>query len=85
MNGPVLVTGAGTGIGLAGAQALVLYGFAILAVFLWVLRWGLQVARASNDRFSMLLAAGMTFTIFFYMAINMMMVMGLAPDRKSVV
>ena len=54
-------------------------GLCILAVFLWVLRWGLQVARASNDRFSMLLAAGMTFTIFFYMAINMMMVMGLAP------
>lgn len=54
-------------------------GLFILAIFLWVLRWGLQVARQSNDRFSMLLAAGMTFTIFFYMAINMMMVMGLAP------
>ncbi|WP_374528598.1 rod shape-determining protein RodA [Novosphingobium sp.] len=57
----------------------ILGGLFILAVFLWLFRWGLQVARASNDRFSMLLAAGMTFTIFFYMAINTMMVMGLAP------
>jgi rod shape determining protein RodA len=54
-------------------------GLFILLVFLWLFRWGLRVARQSNDRFSMLLAAGMTFTIFFYMAINMMMVMGLAP------
>ncbi len=54
-------------------------GLFIIAVFMWVLRWGLQVARNAPDRFSMLLAAGMTFTMFFYMAINMMMVMGLAP------
>lgn len=54
-------------------------GLFVLAVFMWVFRWGLQVARDAPDRFSMLLAAGMTFTIFFYMAINMMMVMGLAP------
>ncbi len=54
-------------------------GLFVLAVFMWVFRWGLQVARRAPDRFSMLLASGMTFTIFFYMAINMMMVMGLAP------
>lgn len=54
-------------------------GLFVIAIFMWVLRWGLQVARNAPDRFSMLLAAGMTFTIFFYMAINMMMVMGLAP------
>lgn len=54
-------------------------GLFVLAVFMWTFRWGLQVARNAPDRFSMLLAAGMTFTIFFYMAINMMMVMGLAP------
>ena len=54
-------------------------GLFVLVVFMWVLRWGLQVARRAPDRFSSLLAAGMTFTIFFYMAINMMMVMGLAP------
>ena len=54
-------------------------GLFVLAVFLWVLRWGMNVSRRAPDRFSSLLAAGMTFTIFFYMAINMMMVMGLAP------
>ena len=41
--------------------------------------WGLRVARNAPDRFSSLLAAGMTATIFFYVAINLMMVMGLAP------
>ncbi len=51
----------------------------VLAVFLWVFRWGLQVARNAPDRFSSLLAAGMTFTIFFYMAVNIMMVTGMAP------
>jgi rod shape determining protein RodA len=54
-------------------------GLFVLLVFFLVLRWGLRVARNSPDRFSNLIAAGMTFTVFFYMAINMMMVMGLAP------
>lgn len=54
-------------------------GLFVLAVFLWLFRWGMNVSRRAPDRFSSLLAAGMTFTIFFYMAINMMMVMGLAP------
>lgn len=54
-------------------------GLFVLAIFAIVLRWGLGVARRAPDRFSQLLAAGMVATIFFYMAINMMMVMGLAP------
>ena len=54
-------------------------GLFILVVFGMILRWGLSVALASNDRFGRLLAAGMTATIFFYIAINLMMVMGLAP------
>ena len=54
-------------------------GLFVLAVFAMVLYWGLKVARDSEDRFSRLLAAGMTMTIFFYVAINLMMVMGLAP------
>ena len=37
------------------------------------------VARNGKDRFSRLLAAGMTATIFFYFAVNLLMVMGLAP------
>ena len=54
-------------------------GLLVLLVFGIVLRWGLSVARNAPDRFSCLLAAGMTATIFFYVAINLMMVMGLAP------
>ena len=54
-------------------------GLLVLLVFGIVLRWGLIVARNAPDRFSKLLAGGMTATIFFYVAINLMMVMGLAP------
>ena len=54
-------------------------GLVILGIFAAILHWGLSVARASQDRFAKLLAAGMTATIFFYVAINLMMVMGLAP------
>lgn len=59
------------------------WGFAggvfVLAIFALIFSWGLGVARRSSDRFAKLLAAGMTATIFFYVAINLMMVMGLAP------
>ena len=54
-------------------------GLFVLFVFFLVLRWGLRVAQNAPDRFSRLLAAGMTLTIFFYVCINLMMVMGLAP------
>jgi len=54
-------------------------GLFVLAVFSIILRWGLTVARESRDRFASLLAAGMTATIFFYIAVNLLMVMGLAP------
>jgi rod shape determining protein RodA len=54
-------------------------GLVVLLIFGIVLRWGLNVSRAATDRFSRLLAAGMTVTIFFFVAINLMMVMGLAP------
>ncbi|NQX95799.1 MAG: rod shape-determining protein RodA, partial [Erythrobacter sp.] len=54
-------------------------GLFVLAVFSVILRWGLNVARASQDRFSSLLAVGMCATIFFYIAVNLMMVMGMAP------
>lgn len=54
-------------------------GLLVLLVFGIVLRWGLTVARRAPDRFSRLLAGGMTATIFFYVAINLLMVMGLAP------
>jgi rod shape determining protein RodA len=54
-------------------------GLAVLLVFGIILRWGWSVARNAPDRFSSLLAGGMVTTIFFYVMINMMMVMGLAP------
>ena len=54
-------------------------GLVVIGAFALILRWGLTVARNSPDRFSKLLATGMTATIFFYVAINLMMVMGLAP------
>ncbi|WP_287445146.1 rod shape-determining protein RodA [Altererythrobacter sp.] len=54
-------------------------GLFVIVMFGLILRWGWRVARASNDRFAMLLAGGATATIFFYIAINLMMVMGLAP------
>lgn len=54
-------------------------GLFVLFVFGWLLRWGLRVARDAPDRFARLLAAGLVATIFFYTAVNLMMVMGLAP------
>ena len=54
-------------------------GMFVLAVFAILLTWGINVSRRAPDRFSQLLAAGMTLTIFFYVAVNLMMVMGLAP------
>ncbi len=54
-------------------------GLFVLLVFGIVLRWGLLVARDAQTRFARLLAGGMTATIFFYVAVNLMMVMGLAP------
>ena len=54
-------------------------GLFVLLIFGIVLRWGMLVARRAPDRFSQLLAGGMTATIFFYAAINLLMVMGMAP------
>lgn len=54
-------------------------GLFVLLVFGMVLRWGWTVARRAPDRFSRLLAGGMTATIFFYVCINLMMVTGMAP------
>ena len=54
-------------------------GIFVLGAFGFILGWGLKVARRARHRFDRLLAAGMTATIFFYVAINLLMVMGLAP------
>ena len=54
-------------------------GVFIILGFLLVVRWGMRVATDAKTRFARLAAAGLTTTVFFYFAINLMMVMGLAP------
>ena len=54
-------------------------GLAVIALFFLLLRWGMKVAIDAKTRFERLAAAGLTMTIFFYVAVNLMMVMGLAP------
>lgn len=54
-------------------------GIGLVLAFLLLLHWGMRVAQRTEDRFARLVAAGLTMTIFFYIAINLMMVMGLAP------
>jgi rod shape determining protein RodA len=54
-------------------------GLFLILCFVLLFRWGMAVAAESKGRFERLTAAGLTMTIFFYFAINMMMVMGLAP------
>lgn len=54
-------------------------GLAIIIAFVLIGRWGLQVANRANTRFGRLTAAGLSMTVFYYVTINLLMVMGLAP------
>ncbi len=54
-------------------------GLFVLLGFFLLLRWGTRVAAGAATKFGRLTAAGLTMTIFFYIAINLMMVMGMAP------
>ena len=54
-------------------------GIFIIVAFLLLIRWGVNVGIRAESRFARLTAAGLATTIFFYMAINLAMVMGLAP------
>ena len=54
-------------------------GTLLILAFAFVIRWGMRVAINARSRFAQLTAAGLSATIFFYVAINLMMVMGLAP------
>ncbi|MDP8993479.1 MAG: rod shape-determining protein RodA [Pseudomonadota bacterium] len=54
-------------------------GLSLILLFFLLLHWGMRVALDARDRFERLAAAGLTLTIFFYIAVNLMMVMGLAP------
>jgi len=54
-------------------------GLVLILCFAMVIRWGMKVSANAKTRFAQLTAAGLSATIFFYVAINLMMVMGLAP------
>ncbi len=57
----------------------VLGGVAIIVGFGYILAWAIGVALNATTTFARLTAMGLAATLFFYLAINMMMVMGLAP------
>ncbi|MEJ7935008.1 rod shape-determining protein RodA [Sphingobium sp. AN558] len=54
-------------------------GIFLIGAFALLFRWGIRVGLRTPDKFARMTAAGLTTTIFFYVAINLMMVMGLAP------
>jgi rod shape determining protein RodA len=54
-------------------------GGGIILAFVLIIGWGLSVAMRAPTRFGRVAAAGLSTTIFFYVAINLLMVMGLAP------
>ncbi|HEY0625243.1 MAG TPA: rod shape-determining protein RodA [Allosphingosinicella sp.] len=54
-------------------------GLFLILLFALMLRWSTKVALDTKDRFGRLTAGGLSMTIFFYFAINLLMVMGLAP------
>jgi rod shape determining protein RodA len=54
-------------------------GVLLICAFGAVIRWGMRVSANARSRFGQLAAAGLSGTIFFYVSINLLMVMGLAP------
>lgn len=54
-------------------------GLFVIAAFAILIGWGIGVSMRAKSRFGRLTAAALSATIFFYVAINMAMVMGLAP------
>jgi rod shape determining protein RodA len=54
-------------------------GLAVIFAFVLVGRWGLKVASRANTRFGRMTAAALSMTIFYYVTINLLMVMGMAP------
>jgi rod shape determining protein RodA len=54
-------------------------GIGIILGYCFVIGWGLRVAMNARTRFGRIAGAGLSATIFFYVAINLLMVMGLAP------
>ena len=59
------------------------WGFAgclvLLLLYLFLVMWGISIARRAADRFGMLLAVGVTAMFFWHIVINLGMVIGLLP------
>lgn len=54
-------------------------GVALIAAFVALCLWAIGVATRASSKFERLTAAAIAATIFFYVAINLLMVMGMAP------
>lgn len=54
-------------------------GVVLIIAFAILIGWGLRLARRAPTRFARLASAGLASNIFFYTAVNLMMVMGMAP------
>lgn len=54
-------------------------GLFVIGLFALLLRWATIVSLNAPNRFGKLAGGGLTMVIFFYIAINLLMVMGLAP------
>jgi rod shape determining protein RodA len=54
-------------------------GLAIIGLYGTIFAWGLWVSLTCRSLFGRMLAMGLSMTVFFYLAINLLMVMGLAP------
>ncbi len=54
-------------------------GFFIIIAFMLLIRWAINVGMRAESRFAKLTAAGLSATLFFYVSINLLMVMGFAP------
>jgi rod shape determining protein RodA len=54
-------------------------GVGLIILFGIIVQWGISVSMRAQTRFAKLTAAGLAATIFYYVSINMAMVMGLAP------
>lgn len=54
-------------------------GLAILFTFMWLLHWGWRVSQMATSRFGKLLAAGLTITLFSYVAMNIATATALTP------
>jgi rod shape determining protein RodA len=59
------------------------WGFAgsslLLLLYLFIIIWGIYIARRASDRFGMFLAIGVVAMIFWHIVVNLGMVIGLLP------